>query len=142
MTGAPSGRALGLDLGTRRIGVALTDDERTLATPLEVVDRADIDAAHRRIRQLVEDWGISVVVVGLPLHLSGATGRSVEFVESEIERLGDTIDVPLVTYDERLSTVTADRTLAEQGLDSRSRRHVVDMVAAAVILQGWIDQER
>ena len=141
MSAAPPGRALGLDLGTRRIGVAISDDARTVATPLEVVDRSDAERARRRLGTLVEDWLPTIVVVGLPLHLSGAAGSSVAFVEAEIERLRDTLAPPIVTYDERLSTVAADRSLAQQGLDSRSRRRVVDMVAAAVILQGWIDRQ-
>lgn len=140
MTPAPPGRALGLDLGTKRIGVAVSDEERTVATPLEVVDRTDPDQARRRIRAIVDEWDPTVVVVGLPLHLTGTAGAAVEFVEEEVARLGDTLDVPIVTYDERLSTVTAERSLIDQGLDSRSRRGVVDMVAATVILQGWIDR--
>ncbi len=140
MTGAPPGRALGLDLGTRRIGVAVSDEDRTVATPLEVIDRSDIPAAHRRIATLVDEWMITEVVVGLPRHLDGSEGSAVSFVEREMAALGDTLSVPIVTYDERLTTVTADRSLAGQGLDSRARRQVVDMVAAAVILQSWIDR--
>lgn len=139
MSGAPPGRALGLDLGTRRIGVAISDEARTVATPLEVVDRSDAQQARRRLRVLVDEWLPTVVVVGLPLHLSGAAGSAVDFVQTEITELRDTLGLPIVTYDERLSTVSADRSLAEQGLDSRSRRRMVDMVAATVILQGWID---
>ena len=139
MSGAPPGRALGPDLGTRRIGVAISDEARTVATPLEVVDRSDAQQARRRLRVLVDEWLPTVVVVGLPLHLSGAAGSAVDFVQTEITELRDTLGLPIVTYDERLSTVSADRSLAEQGLDSRSRRRMVDMVAATVILQGWID---
>lgn len=141
MSRAPSGRALGLDLGTRRIGAAITDEDRTVATPLEVIDRRDVAAAHRRIAALVDEWMITEVVVGWPRHLDGSAGAAVAFVEHEIEALGDTLGVPIVTYDERLTTVTADRSLAGQGLDSRARRQVVDMVAAAVILQAWIDRD-
>jgi len=140
VTGARPGRALGLDLGTRRIGVAVTDEDRTVATPLEVVDRRDAPAAHRRIGTLVEEWMVTEVVVGLPRHLNGSSGSAVDFVEREVATLGDALSVPIVTYDERLTTVTADRSLADQGLDSRARRQVVDMVAAAVILQAWIDR--
>jgi len=119
--------------------VAISDEARTVATPLEVVDRSDAQQARRRLRVLVDEWLPTVVVVGLPLHLSGAAGSAVDFVQTEITELRDTLGLPIVTYDERLSTVSADRSLAEQGLDSRSRRRMVDMVAATVILQGWID---
>jgi len=135
----PPGRALGLDLGTRRIGVALSDSDRTVATPLEVIDRSDKQRAHRRIASLIDEWEITTVVVGLPLHLSGHSGSSVEFVESEIAALGATIDTPLVTYDERLTTVSAHRSLDDQQVPAKNRRDLVDMVAAAVILQNWMD---
>lgn len=138
----PAGRALGLDLGARRIGVALTDGDRLIATPLEVVSRVDVQLARVRITDLVAEWEIAVVVVGAPLHLNGSRGRSVRYVMREIDRLRATISAPIVTYDERLTTVTAKRSLHAQDISARNQRDLVDMVAAAVILQGWIDQER
>ncbi len=141
MSEAP-GRALGLDLGARRIGVAISDDRRSVATPLEVISRRDAEAARRRIASLVDEWEVSTVVVGVPLHLSGGRGQSVRHVMREVDRLRATIAVPIVTYDERLTTVTAQRSLTEQNVSARNQRELVDMVAAAVILQGWIDKER
>ena len=136
------GRLLGLDLGSVRIGVALSDAEQTVATPLVVVDRSDRAAAHRTIAELVAEWEISAVVVGLPLHLNGTEGASVSFVEDEIALMGATLDVPILTYDERLTTVTAHRSLDEQQIPAKKRRDMVDMVAAAVILQGWMDAKQ
>ena len=133
------GRLLGLDLGSVRIGVAISDSEQTVATPLVVVDRSDRAAAHRTIAELVAEWEISAVVVGLPLHLNGSAGASVSFVEHEIALMGATLDVPILTYDERLTTVTAHRSLDEQRIPAKKRRDMVDMVAAAVILQAWMD---
>ena len=138
MSTAP-GRALGLDLGTVRIGVAVSDDARTVATPLEVIDRKDRQRADHQLASLVDEWEITTVVVGLPLHLNGSKGATVGFVEKEIRRLGATLPVPIVTYDERLTSVTAHRSLSEQNLSAREQRNVVDMVAAAVILQGWME---
>lgn len=135
----PVGRAMGIDFGTKRIGVAITDSNRTLATPLEVIDGSERASAVGRIASLVEEWEISVLVVGLPLHLSGAAGESVRKVQHQIEALGATIDIPIVTYDERLTTVSAHRSLDDQKVSARNRRDVVDMIAATVILQGWID---
>ncbi len=140
MTGRP-GRAIGLDLGTDRIGVALSDDEQTVATPLEVVAGQDRAAADRRIVELVDEWDAAVVVVGLPLQLDGQEGSAVKRTKAVIKRLAATLSVPIVTYDERLTTVTAHRLLDEQNVPGRNRRDMVDMVAAQVILQGWMDKE-
>ena len=140
MTERP-GRALGLDLGTERIGVAISDDARSVATPLEVVPAADRAIADKRIVELVDEWEPSVIVVGLPLGLDGTNGAAVKRTRAVIKRLGATISTPIVTYDERLTTVTAHRVLDEQDVSHRNRREMVDMVAAQVILQGWIDKE-
>jgi putative Holliday junction resolvase len=128
-------RALGLDLGGRRIGVAVSSG--ALATPYETVERAA--DAHARIAELVEETGAEVVVVGLPLSLDGSEGPAAEAVLAEVEELRGALGVPVETYDERLTTVTAERALREQGVKGRRRRQVVDQVAAAVILQAWLD---
>lgn len=141
MTVGP-GRALGLDLGAKRIGAAICDSDRTVATPLEVIPGADRAAAYRRIADLIEEWEVVVVVVGLPKMLDGRHGKSAKLALKEVGTLGATLSVPIMTYDERLSTVTASRSLIEQNVRGQQRKDVVDMVAAQVILQGWIDQER
>ncbi|MGI9608127.1 MAG: Holliday junction resolvase RuvX [Acidimicrobiales bacterium] len=135
-----TGRLLGLDLGSKRIGVSISDSDRTVATPLEVIEAHDRHAGRRAIAALVDEWEITTVVVGMPLHLSGARGESARSAERMVEVLRDTLDVPVVTYDERLTTVTAHRLLDEQNVPTRERRDMVDMVAAQVILQGWIDE--
>ena len=135
------GRAIGLDLGTDRIGVAISDDGQTVATPLEVVAAADRAVADARIVELVEEWDASVVVVGLPLQLNGEEGSAVKRTKAVIKRLAATLSPPIVTYDERLTTVTAHRLLDEQRVPGRNRKDMVDMVAAQVILQGWMDRE-
>ena len=141
MTDRP-GRALGLDLGTDRIGVAISDDRQTVATPLEVVAAAERSVADRRIAEIVDEWEPVVVVVGLPLQLDGQSGTAVKRTRAVIKRLRATLSPPIVTYDERLTTVTAHRVLDEQDVSHRNRRDMVDMVAAQLILQGWIDKER
>lgn len=140
-TSAP-GRALGLDLGSHRIGVAISNDERTVATPLEVVPARDRAAADRRIVAIVEEWEPTVVVVGMPLQLNGESGLAARRTKKVVDRLRATISLPFVTYDERLTTVTAHRSLDEQNVRSHDRRDMVDMIAAQVILQGWMDKER
>jgi putative Holliday junction resolvase len=137
------GRVLGLDLGSRRIGVAVSDADRRMATGMDVIIRSgspEID--HRRIRQLVDETEAACVVVGLPMSLSGSLGPAARAVLDEVGGLSRTLPVPVETFDERMTTVVAHRSLASAGRDSRRRRHVVDQVAAAAILESWLARER
>lgn len=136
-------RALGLDLGSRRIGVAVCDSDGRLATPYEVVHRSrDRSGDHRELRRLLEEAEAEIVVVGLPLSLDGSIGPAAERALAEVEELREALGVPVETHDERLSTVAAERALLAQQLDAVQRRKVVDKVAAAVILQSWLDARR
>jgi putative Holliday junction resolvase len=133
-------RALGIDLGSRRIGVAVSDASGTLASPHQVVARSgDRARDHRTLVEMAEELGAERIVVGLPLSLDGSIGPAARAVLEEVDELAATTAVPVETYDERLTTVTADRTLREQGRKGRDRRKVIDMVAAAVLLQAWLD---
>ena len=133
-------RALGLDLGSKRIGVAVSDRSGTIATPLTVVQRSGSRAQdHRRIAALVEEEEAERVVVGLPLSLSGNLGPAAKGAVAEADQIASVVTVPVETFDERLTTVTADRALMEQRMKAQARRRVVDKVAAAVMLQAWLD---
>lgn len=134
------GRVLGIDLGSRRIGVALTDGGRTVATPYELVERSgDETRDHRRIAALAEEAGAVGLVVGLPLSLDGSVGPAARRALEEVARLGATTGLPVATYDERLTTVTADRSLQAMQVKGAARKKVVDKIAAAVLLQAWLD---
>lgn len=134
------GRVLALDLGTKRIGVAVSDPDGRVATPIEVVHRSgDRARDHRAIAELVREWEAERVVVGLPLSLSGKMGPAATAAVAEAGELAVVVGVPVETSDERLTTVTADRTLMAMNLKADARRRVVDKVAAAVILQTWLD---
>lgn len=127
-----------MDLGERRIGVAMSAG--TLAVPYDVVLRSgDRQRDHRRIAELAAEAEVDVVVVGLPLSLDGTEGPAARKARREASELARCLSVPVETYDERLTTVTADRVLLEQGLDAKERRKVVDKVAASVLLQSWLD---
>lgn len=133
-------RAVGLDLGTRRIGVALSDSAGTMATPYDVVARTgDRTRDHARIAMLVDEAGAEVVVVGLPLSLDGSVGPAARTVLDETEELRSRLPVAVVTWDERLSTIEAQQRLRAAGVKGRKGRRVVDQVAATVILQSWLD---
>ena len=134
-------RALGIDFGTKRIGVAVSDLSGTVASPYEVVERSgDVSRDHARLAAIVAEVEAEVVVVGMPLSLSGAQGRAALVVSEEVEALRAALSVPVEVVDERLSTVSAHRTLAAAGMNEKKRRTQVDKVAAAVILQSWLDQ--
>jgi len=137
-------RVMGIDLGSRRIGVAVSDSDGRVATPLTVVERhRDRQRVHRTIAELAREWEVDQVVVGLPIDLSGQVGPAASAVLEECDLLAAAVGVPVVTHDERMTTRIADRALRERGdLDGRDRRKVVDMVAASVILQDWLDQQR
>lgn len=133
-------RALGVDWGTARIGLATSDPGGILASPYDVIEGVrDLPGVRRRLAQVVSEEEVEVVVVGWPLSLDGTRGRAALAVEEQAAALAEVLPVPVVLHDERLTTVTAHRLLAEQGIDSRARRRVVDRAAAAVLLQTWLD---
>jgi putative pre-16S rRNA nuclease len=131
-------RVLGLDLGARRVGVALTDAEGRLASPFEVIDRRKVDLVSRVV-QIVSDERVDRVVVGLPLSLSGEEGPAALVARGEVAELEMHLPVPVEVFDERLTTVLADRSLLALGVRSGTRRAIVDKVAAAVMLQSWLE---
>lgn len=134
-------RAVGLDLGERRIGVAVTAG--TMAVPHGTIERSgDPERDRAEVVRLVGELGAERVVVGLPLSLDGTVGPAARQAEAEAEALRQVLPVPVEVFDERLSTVTASRSLATAGVRGRARRSVVDQVAATVFLQAWIDRLR
>jgi putative Holliday junction resolvase len=136
-------RALGVDLGTRRIGLAVSDAGGVLASPLTTLEGSrDRQALYRRLADLVAEYEVEVVVVGLPLGLDGGVGTAAAGALAEVEALRDVLAVPVVTQDERFSTVTAHEQLRAAGVDGRRRRKLVDQQAAVVLLQAWLDARR
>lgn len=136
-------RALGIDLGSKRIGVALSDSDGTMATPYEVVPRSgDRPRDHRRIAALAEEAGARCLVVGLPLSLDGSVGPAARAALAEVDELAAATGLPVETWDERLTTVSADRSLLALEMKAPARRKVVDKVAASIMLQAWLDHRR
>jgi putative holliday junction resolvase len=137
------GRRLGVDVGTVRVGVALSDLTGLIAGPLETVPRSKDKRDLAHIASLVLTHEVVEVVVGLPRHLSGASGRSAEDATTYARELAKRIDnVPVHLVDERLSTVTAASHLRAGGIDARRQRAVIDQAAAVVILQTYLDTAR
>ena len=133
---------LALDLGAKRIGVAVSDSDGRLATPVTTLDRhRDRPRLHREIAELVMEWEAELVLLGLPIDLRGEIGPAAEAVLAERDEMAAVLPVPVEVHDERLSTRIAERALRERGdLTGKDRRTVVDMTAAAVILQDWLDR--
>ncbi|MGH9297777.1 MAG: Holliday junction resolvase RuvX [Acidimicrobiales bacterium] len=157
MTGRPARgkKAIAFDLGERRIGVAVSDSGGVLASPYGVVERTGDEAAdHRAIASLVEEVAASVAVVGLPVSLSGAEGPAARRARTEASAIARLLEVPVVTFDERLTTVQAVRMRQERGENanrresrpSRARNRIgregIDAEAAAVLLQAFIESGR
>ena len=134
-------RALGIDLGSKRIGVAVSDSDGTVATPITTIHRGRRRADdHRAVSELVAEWQAEAVVVGLPLSLDGTVGPAAQAVLDEVDELRAAITVPIDTVDERFTTVTATAQLRQQGISGPKRAAVVDQMAAAVLLQAWLER--
>jgi putative Holliday junction resolvase len=129
-------RYLGVDPGAKRVGIAVSDSAGILATPLEVVPRGQVVA---RVKQLVDEFGIGALVMGLPIGLSGGEGHSARDARALGADLAGATGLPVVFVDERFTSRVAEDALLETGMRRRRRRSRVDKAAAAVLLQGYLD---
>ena len=137
-------RVMALDVGHKRIGVALSDPGQVLASSLQVIEGKGQQRDLDTVVQLVREHGVGKIIVGYPLSLDGTVGQQAKVVERYAalleEKLRDSsLDVPVILWDERLSTVAADRLMARAGRKGRERRKRIDAAAAAVILQDYLD---
>jgi putative Holliday junction resolvase len=132
---------LGIDPGERRIGLAVADDETRFARPFEVIDRTQTDAIVR-IGEVIRELGVTLVVVGRPVGLSGIEGPAMESQKTFLVALRAAIDVDVDVFDERLTTVVAERGLRAGGASAKRRKEMRDAVAAQVMLQGYMDVHR
>ena len=145
MSEAPSvavRRALGIDVGSTRVGVATADPTGTIASPLVVLPRQKPRELWSRLRLEVTGRNVTVVVVGLPRHLDGSEGDAARDARAFGALAARELGVPVVMWDEWLTTVQAERALIEAGVRRRSRRQAIDSVAASLMLQSWLDSRR
>jgi len=138
----PGKRLLGLDLGEKTIGVALSDRLLTVATPMETLKRSKFAADATRLDIIISEQGVGGLVVGLPLNMDGSDGPSAQSARAFSRNWAARSQIPLVLWDERLSTVAVTRTLLEADTSRKRRSEVVDRMAAAYILQGALDRLR
>ncbi len=135
-------RVLGLDIGSRRIGVAVSDPDGRVATPLKVLDARALAGDMRPLQRIVDDYEVDLLVAGLPLTLAGEEGPQATDVRERAEELARALRLPLELWDERLSTAEAMRSMSASGVSAKDSKTAVDMVAAALILQGFLDSRR
>jgi putative Holliday junction resolvase len=136
-------RILGLDVGEKRIGVAVSDPLGFTAQGLEVLTRRTVEEDLRHLVAVAKKYGVTEIVVGYPRHLDGRPGELAEAIMALAHSLGQALGgIPVIPWDERLTTREAERVLIEADLSRRRRRQVVDQVAAVLILQAYLDQRR
>lgn len=134
-------RVLALDYGTKRIGVALSDELGWTAQPLETFERRTLNWDLAHIQQLVQSHEVGQVLIGLPLRLNGEEGPAVHAVRRFIDQLGPVLSVPIITWDERMTTCAAEDLLIAADVSRKKRKGVVDRVAAAILLQGYLEAQ-
>ena len=135
-------RVLGLDVGDVRIGVALSDPTGTIASPLKIIQVKGSDGSIPDIASLAEEHQVEAVVVGMPISLNGSIGLQAQKVQKFCSALASRLKAPVVTWDERYSTVSVDRMMREVGPRRSRRKNFRDSMAAAVILQGYLDSRQ
>jgi len=133
-------RLMGLDLGTKTIGLALSDILLTIASPLQTIRREKFTTDIKILLQLAKEHDVSALVIGLPFNLDGSEGPRAQATRAFARNLGQHTELPLVFWDERLSTVAVERTLLEADASRKRRAEVIDKMAAAYILQGALDR--
>ena len=132
-------RLISLDVGEKRIGVALSDPTGTLATPLKTINSRGKSSDVAEVLSLVAEYGVAEIIVGLPLELSGRVGTQARIVERFVRSLSKASPVPVTKIDERYSSVQAERMLRESGKQPSKDKASVDAAAAAVVLQAYLD---
>lgn len=133
---------LGLDFGEKRIGVALANGEGFLAIPMTVIERTGEKADLDKVHALADEYGVKRIVVGLPLSLDGTIGKQAEEVLAFIRALSQHIHIPVDTWDERFSTVEAESLFSSTEMKKQKQRKHRDAMAAAIVLQGYLDNKK
>ena len=133
---------LGLDVGTKTIGMALSDVTRSVATPYETIRRTKFTTDAKTILEVIETNKVGALLIGLPLNMDGSEGPRAQSTRAFARNLARLVDVPLVFWDERLSTAAVERHLIEADASRKRRAQVIDRMAAAYILQGALDRLR
>ena len=135
-------RILGIDYGTKRLGLALSDEDEILASPLPVRMRTSLAEDLKFVSDLVVEKTVGAIVLGLPLNMNGSRGGMARAVQGFADELRRTCNVPVVLFDERLTTSEAERVLVQADISRKKRKSLRDGLAAVLILQGYLDSQR
>ena len=143
-------KAIGIDLGERRVGVAVSDPDGIVATPYAVIDlhakssssaKASRQALCQKLQEIASEIKAEAVVVGMPLNLDGTSGPAARWAEVQIAALSEALDIPVLTHDERFTTAIAERAMLEADLSRERRKKSIDKSAATIMLQSWLDAQ-
>ena len=132
-------RLIGLDLGSKRIGVSICDEKQLIATPLKTINRNTLNELITELKMIVNENNIKGIIIGNPLNMDGSSGRSAQSVKDTSQKIEENIDIPICLWDERLSTVGAFNLSSQLDINVSKREKKIDENAAAFILQGAID---
>ena len=132
-------RLIGLDLGSKRIGVSICDDKQLIATPLKTINRNSLEDLVNELKLIINEYDIKGIIVGNPLNMDGSSGRSAQSVKDTTENIEKNLDIPICLWDERLSTVGAFNLSSQLDINVSKREKKIDENAAAFILQGALD---
>ena len=132
-------RLIGVDMGTKKVGISISDENRKIATPLKTIDYKNIEYLGNEIQKIVKDSGIDAIIFGNPLNMDGTKGSATQSIKDKIKLLSDKIDLPMFLWDERLSTVGAFNLSSQLDINVSKRVKNIDKNAATFILQGVLD---
>ena len=132
-------RVIGVDMGSKKVGISISDENRKIATPLKTIDYKNIEYLASEIQKIVKDSGIDAIIFGNPLNMDGTKGSAAQSIKDKIKLLSDTIDLPMFLWDERLSTVGAFNLSSQLDINVSKRVKNIDKNAATFILQGVLD---
>ena len=132
-------RVIGVDMGTKKVGISISDENRKIATPLKTIDYKNIEYLGNEIQKIVKESGIDAIIFGNPLNMDGTTGSAAQSIKDKIKLLSDKIDLPIFLWDERLSTVGAFNLSSQLDINVSKRVKNIDKNAATFILQGVLD---
>ncbi|WZL71481.1 Holliday junction resolvase RuvX [Clostridiaceae bacterium 35-E11] len=135
-------RMMGLDVGDKTIGVAVSDAMGWTAQGIETIRRTNKKADYRRLLEIIQDKEVTKIIVGLPKNMNGTLGPQGEKVLNFVEELKNRVSIEIILWDERLTTVAAERTLIQADVSRKKRKQVIDMVAATYILQSYLDSQK
>ena len=132
-------RLIGLDLGSKRIGVSICDEKQLIATPLKTINRNTLNKLISELKVIIDEYNIKGIIIGNPLNMDGSSGRSAQSVKDTSQKIEKNLDIPICLWDERLSTVGAFNLSSQLDINVSKREKDIDQNAAAFILQGAID---